>query len=322
MATRTLLAVGACAASLLASTSFVSNSLAQGADCPPDAFCEAVDPDPTAPEPAAGPAEPDAPPAAARATPTVVEGADGTVTVVVPPSSGKPPRVVVINRGRAGAEPTEATREAPAKAAAETPCRPPAPPAGYGNPDAETAAETRHRSVGLTLRGAGVLFPGHADDAVDPRMGGFGLGLRFRPVPAFALELATDVLLGRDPNGMRRFELPFSLNAMVYLHDGVVQPYLVLGGHFSRATLWSEEDRLELGGESRDIYTYVGGQGGAGLELRVSRLVGLSVDGLAFVRRRIGDEAERYPEFYDPETGERSNMSVGGMVRGGLNFWW
>jgi hypothetical protein len=78
----------------------------------------------------------------------------------------------------------------------------------------------------------------------------------------------------------------------------------------------------QLAQRTSDEYSYLGGHAGLGLEFRITRLVGLNLDGLVFLRERIDEGAERYPEFYNPETNEASNTTVGGMLRGGINFWW
>lgn len=157
-------------------------------------------------------------------------------------------------------------------------------------------------------------------------MGGFGVSLRYRPVPAFAFDAGLDVLGGTDFNGFQRTETPFSLSGMVFLNPrSRVQFYMLGGFHISRASVESDFDSPLLGGDGDRVgrsaeYSYFGGQGGVGLEFRISRLIALNVDALAFVRKRSDDGGK--PEFKDLDTGKTTNSSAGGLLRGGMTFWW
>jgi len=184
----------------------------------------------------------------------------------------------------------------------------------------------RHRRWGMNLRLEGIILPQYRDDVEDAGMAGLGLSLRYRPIPHFALGFGADFLGGTDGNGYERQEIPLSLSAMVYFNPrSLAQVYLLAGANWSFARVFSDEYQPNLAEEGgfADEYNYFGGHAGLGMEFRVSRLIGLNIDGLAFVRSRTdSDEEGRFPEFYDPENGEASNTSVAGMVRGGVTFWW
>ncbi|MFT3774722.1 MAG: hypothetical protein QM820_55935 [Minicystis sp.] len=264
---------------------------------PPPAAPEVVDDEPVAP------AEPVAPPPVRhprRAPPPVV------VYQQVP---APPPQVIIITPGYGGGYgPPPSGR----------PVRP-IPPA----PKVKT--KRWQSEFGLNLRVEGAILGQTRGGASTAGMGGVGLSLRYRPVPAFAFDLGVDVLAGNDYNGFQRVEVPISLNGLLYLNPrSRVQVYLMGGAHISRAQVRSEFAAPQLslmdGREYGANYTYFGGQGGGGLEFRLSRRVALNLDALGFVRKRIDDG--RTPEFIEPETGRTTNTSAGALVRGGLTFWW
>jgi hypothetical protein len=179
---------------------------------------------------------------------------------------------------------------------------------------------------GINLRVEGIAIGRPGSSSMSAGMGGVGLSLRYRPVPHFAFDLGADVLAGTDYNGFQRMEVPISLNGIVYLNPrNRVQVYLIGGGTVSRAEVRSDTPAPQLqpvdgGGQYGATYTYFGGQGGLGLEFRLSKRIAIDIDGLAFIRKRIGDI--QAPEFINPETGQTTNTSAGGLFRGGLNFWW
>lgn len=181
-----------------------------------------------------------------------------------------------------------------------------------------------HPEFGLNLRVAGLAM-GHTNGRADSAgMGGVGLSLRYRPVPAFAFDLGADIMAGNDYNGFQRVEVPLSLNGLIYVNPrSRAQFYLIGGAHLSRASVRSDIPAPQLSltrdGDYGTKYTYFGGQGGAGLEVRASRHVAINLDVLGFVRKRIDDG--RAPEFIDYDTGKTTNTSGGALIRGGLTFW-
>jgi hypothetical protein len=203
---------------------------------------------------------------------------------------------------------------------------------GYGRParvapPPPAAPKPRWQSeFGLNLRVEGVALGHTSGLGASAGMGGVGVSLRYRPVPAFAFDLGADVLAGNDYNGFQRVEVPISLNGILYLNPkSRVQLYLEGGAHISRAQVRSDFAAPQLhlmddGSQYGANYTYFGGQGGGGLEFRLSRHTALNLDVLGFVRKRIDDG--RAPEFIDPETNRTTNTSGGALIRGGLTFWW
>jgi len=176
---------------------------------------------------------------------------------------------------------------------------------------------------GLNLRAEGAAMGDGAKD--NAGLGGLGISLRYRPVPAFGFDFGVDVIGGKDYNGFTRIETPLSLNAMIFVNPrSRVQFYLIGGGHLSHAQVRSDSysPLLEPTGDGKwgADYNYFGGQGGAGLEFRLGRRVGLSFDAMGFIRKRTDDG--RLPEYVDVNTGKTTNTSGGVLFRGGLNFWW
>ncbi len=183
----------------------------------------------------------------------------------------------------------------------------------------------RHRRWGMNLRVDGVLLPQYrADVEKDSGMAGLGVSLRYRPTPMFALDFAADFLGGVDSNGFERQEIPIAISMMLYANPrNVVQFYMFGGIGWSFARVYSEQVQVNLAEGTQDEYTYFGGHAGVGLEFRVSKLVGINVDGLAFVRTRTDeDDNGAHPEFYDPVAREASNSSAAGLLRAGVTFWW
>jgi hypothetical protein len=206
----------------------------------------------------------------------------------------------------------------------------PPPPYVVRRPIAPPPAPRWHPEFGINLRVEGVAL-GHPNGApYNAGLGGVGLSLRYRPVPHFAFDLGVDLLAGTDYNGFQRTEVPVSLGGMIFLNPRSRAQFYLLGGmNFSRAQVRSDGNNpyaqtllhpVDGGSAYGATYTYFGGQGGGGFEFRLSRRVALDIDAVGFVRKRIGDIQQ--PEFVDPNTGKTTNVSGGGIFRGGINFWW
>ena len=301
-------------------------------NCPPGSwFCEdvevEVDPQ-AAPEPPKKPAKP-AKPKRGEQEPAADDGERprGSTTVVIPPPgrAGAPP--VVVYQPVPDAPPAQVIIVAPAspppRRHVNTKPPPPIPPP-------PPKAQPRYPEWGLNLHIEGIAMGRRDGAAEDAGMGGLGLGLRFRPIPHFALEGTIDVVGGIDYNGFERVELPLALNAYLYVNPrSKVQFYFLGGLHVSRAEVKSDTyspllthapaDATFEGSQFKQEYSYFGGQGGIGLEFRLSRLVALNVDMLGFVRSRT-DKGD-LPEYVDWNTGQSTNTSGGGLFRGGLTFW-
>lgn len=322
MTTRTTLS-GACSA--LALSLLTSSAMAQkaaGEDevaqdspaCPPGAFCEETT--------VAPPEEKKAPPKTETAPD---EGADATTVVLPPPSDGQDPdaprtftyhpdpnggpgQIIVYEPG--AGPPQVGTGDF------ETP--PPPPPR-------KKRKWRQHRRWGLNMRVDGMMMPRYRDDVNNGAgMAGLGISFLYRPTPMFALDIGTDFIGGVDAMGYDRQELPISVSARIYANPrNMVQFYLFGGLNWSFARVSSDTIQPNLEDGTSDDYTYFGGHGGLGLEFRVSKLVGINIDGLGFVRTRTdADDYGLYPEYVNRETGETSNSSAAGMLRAGVTFWW
>jgi len=174
---------------------------------------------------------------------------------------------------------------------------------------------------GLNLRLEGAAFMSRDDDGV-AGMGGVGASFRWRPSPYFAFDLGTDLIGGTDYNGDDRVEISGALSGIVYFNpQHRVQVYGIGGVHLTHASVdkTNSYDHTTTWSDDTVSRNYFGGQGGLGLEFRISRHFGMFVDGLAIVRKRI-DSNE--PEFVNAATGETTNTSGAGLFRTGVNFWW
>jgi hypothetical protein len=273
------------------------------AACPPGAFCEAVE---VAPLPADADATPDDPAAPGESEvdgtwPTPPEApappgtrrvravrSDGSETVIV---LGDDEQLVVVNQRRA------------------------APP------PAKRRAKRWREQVGLSLRleGAGYDSPFGAARA---DLGGLGASFRWRPLPHFALDVGADLFRGTGFRGENRAEVEGALTALLFINpQHRVQVYGLAGFHGAHAELGAPVDDAWMrspwaSSAGRD---YLGVHGGIGVEVRVSRFVGLALDLVGVARTKV-DEGPA--EFVDVATGWTSNVHGGGRLRGAVNFWW
>jgi hypothetical protein len=225
------------------------------------------------------------------------------VVVEKPEEYATPPNVVIVTRGR-----PRVRRMQPPQIQSAPPRR---------------SAPRLYSKWGLNLRVEGAAMGDGAN--VNAGLGGIGMSLRYRPIPHFGFDLGVDLIGGKDFNGFTRIETPVSMNAMIYVNPrSRVQFYLFGGIHLSHAQVRNETSSPLLGstedGKYGADYNYFGGQGGAGLEFRIGRRVGLNLDVLGFMRKRTDDG--RMPEYVDASTGQTTNSSGGVLFRGGLNFWW
>ena len=187
-----------------------------------------------------------------------------------------------------------------------------APPAYYYVP----RRAPPKREWGLNLHIGGLLIGQGRDENAGMAM--VGLGLRYRMVPAFAIEADLDFAGGRDYNGYRRKETAFGFNGLVFLNPkSKTQVYLLGGFGWSGATAVDDRSGFD---QNEYKYGYFGGQAGIGLEFRLSRVVALNFDFRGFVRGRIDDRKRDYPEFVDGN-GRTTNSSGGGLFQGGLTFY-
>jgi hypothetical protein len=306
-------------------------ALAQNQNCPAGAwFCEQVEvgvqiPNLLPPPPAVKPAQPPPvviqetpppPPAAAPAPPPPQRRNGQPPVVVYQPAPASQTRVIIVTPGYGPAygPPSYYPPPQPVSRPLATPPRKPRP--------------VWRSEFGLNMRveGAYVGQPESADYKTG--LGGIGMSLRYRPVPAFAFDLGVDVLAGTDYNGFHRTEVPFSLSGLIYVNPkSRAQFYFNVGMDYSRASVKSDTRTPMLEPDFDDPssfsrhYSYFGGHGGGGFEFRLSKRVALNIDAIGFVRKRV-DTNTAFPEFVDATTGRTTNTSGGGLFRGGLTLWW
>lgn len=193
----------------------------------------------------------------------------------------------------------------------------PPPPARPAPPKLKKKPWREH--FGLNLRAEGAGFASASGDTAG--MGGLGLSFRWRPAPAFALDVGLDVMGGSDYYDQSRLETALSMTGMLFFNPkSVFQIYMLGGFHLSHAEIGSNNyaDTWNYYGpsSSRD---YIGLHGGLGAELRVAKHVGLDLDGIGIIRTGLDNGN---PEFVNRQTGETSDTSGAGMVRAGITFWW
>ena len=150
------------------------------------------------------------------------------------------------------------------------------------------------------------------------RMGGLEGSIRFRPARIFGVEFAVGAYGGTDWNDMDRIEVPVSFNFMFWLPKASrFQVYFLAGAGMS----YAHAEGMHRGyGEfmSRDM-TYIGAQGGIGFEWRIHDRFALSLDARAFIRTRV--DADDLPEFFNPDTGQTTDTSAGGIGTLGAHFY-
>jgi hypothetical protein len=175
----------------------------------------------------------------------------------------------------------------------------------------------RPREWGLNLHLAGAMLGKRA--AAQASMGGFGLGLRYKPSPGFGLEAVLDRFNGRDYQGYTRDETAFSLNALLFVNPrSRLQVYFVGGVNWSSADVKLNERYFD-----RAEYSYFGAHGGIGLELRAAKHFAFNLDMRGFVRGRTDDAARYTPEFREQTNGvsRATNTSGGGLMTAGMTFY-
>jgi opacity protein-like surface antigen len=193
----------------------------------------------------------------------------------------------------------------------------PPPPYYYRPRPAHVVWPRSEWGLNLHLLGA---IQGGGSSSSQP-MGGGGVGLRYKPVPAFGLEAGFDWVGGRDYQDLRRSETEFTVNAMVFVNPrSRVQVYFLAGLGGSWAHVVNDRDSYSPYGMDGH-YTYFGGQVGTGLEFRLARHFALNLDVRGFIRGRTDPEAQRQPEFVDPTTGRTTNTSGGALVTGGMTIY-
>lgn len=273
---------------------------ASGGACPPGSwFCTPpAEAEPTPPpagknvhglQPLPDPDEEEAPPPPAHRQPTVVyEPAPPPVVVYQPP----PPVALDRPENPPPYEYTPAAR------------KPISPPHEWG--------------LNLHLEGA-TIGSGSAHDA---SMGGLGAGLRYKPTRYFGIESDLDFVGGRGYNGDQRNEQALTFNGLLFLNPkDRAQVYLLAGFGWAWAHSTNDPTADPALGNNSYSYSYFGGQAGIGLELRLTRVLAFNVDFRGFVRSRTDAQPGSAPEFTNPQTGQTTNTSGGGLLTGGMTLY-
>ena len=147
-----------------------------------------------------------------------------------------------------------------------------------------------------------------------------GLGLRFRPIAGLRASRPTSISrVAVTTTAIRRKETAFGFNGLVFLNPKSKTQVYLLAASAGRAP---RPSTIATGYDATEYkYGYFGGQAGIGLEFRLSKVVALNFDFRGFVRGRVDDHKDQYPEFVD-SNGRSTNTSGGGLFQGGLTFYW
>jgi Outer membrane protein beta-barrel domain len=227
-----------------------------------------------------------------------------TVQIQQAPNTGAPPVVVY------QPPPPVVVYQQPSTRYYVVPPAPP-PPVYYYRPKYQRRSEW-----GINLHLEGAAFGHAANVQSGGSMWGGGLGLRYRPVPVFALETDLDFVDGRDYQDFRRHETSTSINGLFFLNPrSRAQVYLLAGFGWSWATAVDD-----LSGYDRASYNYdyFGGQGGIGIEFRAAKHFALNFDARGFIRTRVDDNGGN--EFTSA-SGQTTNTSAGALFTGGMTFY-
>lgn len=153
----------------------------------------------------------------------------------------------------------------------------------------------RERKLGLHFDVGGTLGP-------QVTLGGFNGAIRIRPKPHVGIDLGAGYFMGHDYQGLYRTEVPVTTNFLFFINpQHKLQVYFLLGPGASFAHVDTFDGSRRM--------TYVGGQAGLGLELRLARAFALNLDARGVLRHRVDGNPQ--PEFVD---GARSTDTSGGAL--------
>ena len=281
-----------------------ASAVSGAAQCPPGSwFCSDAPADAKPPAPAE--AKPEAKPAEPKAAPGLSP---------LPPPDAEPEATKPAPKGE------EKSESVPPVVVYQPP-----PPVMVVPPSGEvsgtTATRRRHArgdkpEWGLHLNVTGTLLGSGA--AKGAGLVYICLGLRYRPIPYFALQGSVSFLGGRDYYATARGETAFMGNFYVFLNPKDSFQLFLLGG-FGWSTARIGDDRNGNPGPGYN-YNYFGGMAGGGAEWRIAKHFALYGDVRAFLRSRTDAFAALEPEFVD-SYGRTSNTSAGGLFSGGMTFY-
>jgi hypothetical protein len=253
-------------------------------------------------QPAGQPVQPSAPPLEALPPPSMSSADQEPEPAPAPP----PPRARRRRSAPRTLPPPAVIYEPPPPVMLERPGPP--PPYEYFRPRREPLSPPHE--FGLNMHFEGAMIGSGAQG--NTGMGGLGAGLRFKPSRSFGIEGDLDFAGGsHDYQGNKRNETALMLNALLFLNPrSHAQVYLLAGMGWSGAHVTCDTCATPV--ESH--YDYFGGQIGAGLELRLTRVLAFNLDLRGFVRGRTDGLAQVQPEF-DKPAGCSSNPSFAGTCR-------
>jgi hypothetical protein len=277
---------------LLAASAAAAQPAPANPNCPPGSwFCA------DAPPPSAAPAGQPVAPQQLQPLPPPQVPAPGA-----PPVQPQPAPPVIVY-------------QAPPPVIVVRPAHPEAPPPVYVYTPRENP---RSSEWGLALRLEGAML-GSRNTGNNAHMGGLGFGLRFKPIPELGIQADLDFFGGRDYNDFRRTETAFTVNGLIFVNPkSKAQVYFLAGLGWSGARAIDDTSGYD---RATYDYGYFGGQAGVGLEWRIGKHFALNGDLRGFVRGRVDKNAHSAPEFVDAATGKSTNTSGGGLITGGMTFY-
>jgi opacity protein-like surface antigen len=198
------------------------------------------------------------------------------------------------------------------------------PPYEYARPRRGPVSPPHEWGLNLHVQGA-MIGNGAQGNA---GLAGAGAGLRLKPSRGFGIEADLDFAGGdHDYQGNKRSETAFTLNGLFFLNPrSHAQVYLLAGFGWSGAHVTCDGCAAVIDNH----YNYFGGQIGAGLELRLTRVLAFNADIRGFIRDRTDQLAQSQPEFQEPAgcannpslSGCRmTNTSGGGLLTGGMTLY-
>jgi len=268
-------------------------------------------------QPAPAQANPNCPPgswfcADTQATPSAPAGQPVQPLQQLPPAHAPPPAV---QYQPAPAAPPVVVYQPPPPVVVVQPAHPEQPPPVYVYTPRD--AYPRKNEWGLSLHLEGAMMGHRRSDSSG--MGGLGVGVRYKPIPHLGVEADLDFVGGRDYNGMRRGETAFTVNGLLFVNPkSKAQLYFLGGFGWSGARVVDDTYGYD---RAAYHYGYFGGQLGVGMEWRISKHFALNADLRGFIRGRVDRSAHYQPEFVDPVTGRSTNTSGGGLITGGMTFY-
>jgi hypothetical protein len=231
-----------------------------------------------------------------------------TVYVAPQPAPAPPPTVVIVQPPtQPQPQPQPMVVEPPPPPPVQAPVQVAAPAPAPVATSATTVPRFVSEGVGIHASVGGVYGGGL-------RIGGFAAALRLRPSPHFAFDIGAGAYGGKDYYHRDRIEIPINVDVLAYVNpQSRAQFYFVVGAGTSLAFL---RDTSSWTDDYDRAYTYLGGQLGGGLELRIGRRLALNIDARVFLRRRIDSST---PEFVDGT--RQTNTSAGGLGSLGMTLY-